>query len=423
MGKQISYLSPLKQFAEAGNLKWMDGNELWVQQYPFDSWSHPMFSDTVINHDVALKLKESFDKGVKGIKIFSDYEHGLDPAKGNKASGEVKELKVIDEARGAFSKPGLWARVAFSDAARKEIEAGEWNYSSASHYDTWTHPQTKETHELVYDGMGLTNKPYVKGMAPLNFSELGITEEQAAEAKPEEVAEVVIVEDTNPPVVVVNNDNEGGDTDVKLEELQKELRTKLKLADDADVLAGVDSIMAEVTPIRDALKVHNEKKAFSELFPAESKRMEELEHREQERQAKAFSESFVSARLKTKSGENEETTTQGFSGLAIQSLEDIAKKFSENTLELTDVKAFAETVLNNGIVDYGTKGSSREDETVLVDTDAVPSGGVQEVRKKFAEAVTKTMKDDGIEDYVTAVGITADKYPVLASAYHSSGMQ
>jgi quinol monooxygenase YgiN len=415
---EISYLNPLKQFTD----KWMDGNELWVQQYPFDSWSHPAFGETVIDKEIAGKLKDSFDKGVRGQKVFADYEHGLDKAKGNKAAGVIQELKVIEEPRGAFVKPGLWARVQFNDIAKKEIDSGEWNYWSTSHYDKWTHPQTKETHELVYDGGGLTNKPYVKGLAPLNFSEVGITDEQAAEAKAEVVEPVEIVEEVTPPVVIDNEINEGGENDVKLEELQKELRTKLSLADDADILAGVDNIMAEVTPIRDALKVHNEKKAFSEMFPAESKRMEELERFEADRQAKSFAESFVNARLKTKAGEKEETTTQGFSGLAIQNLEEIAKKFSENTLELTDVKAFAENVLNNGIVDYGTTGSSREDETKLVDNDTVPSGGVQEVRKAFAELVTKTMKEDGIEDYITAVGITAEKNPVLAAAYHSAGM-
>lgn len=422
MEHEISYLSPLKTFADSGKLKWMDGNELWVQQYPFDSWSHPMFSDTTIDHDIAAKLKDSFDKGVKGVKIFADYEHGLDPAKGNKASGEVKELKVVDEPRGAFTAPGLWARVAFTDTARKEIDAGEWNYVSASHYDTWTHPQTKETHELVYDGMGVTNKPYVKGMAPLNFSELGISEAEAKSAKPDEVDPVVIVEDTTPPPVVVDNndDNKGGDNDVKLEDFQKELRTKLGIAEDADVIEAVGGLVDEVTPMREALKVHNEKKAFSEMFPAEAKRMEELEKKEAERGAKAFAESFVEARLKTKTGDDEETTTKGFSGLAIQNLEKIAKEFSEDAASLTSVKEFAESVLNNGIVDYGTKGSSREDENKLVDHDN-PTGGMQEVRKQFAELVTKTMTDDSV-DFATALKLTADKHPKLAEAYHQVGM-
>jgi len=423
MNSEISHLFPLKQFAEAGKLNWLEGNQLWIQQYPFDSWSHPIFGETTIDRDRALKLKESFDKGIRGQKIFSDYEHGLDPAKGNKASGQILELKVIDEPRGTiFTQPGLWARVQFTENARKEIDDGEWNYWSASHYDEWTHPQTKETHELVYDGGGVTNKPYVKGMAPLNFSEVGITQEQAEAATPEEIDPVEIVEDV--PVVDNGNENndEGGDNDVKLEEFEKTLRSKLGIADDADIVTAVGGLVDEVTPMREALKVHNEKKQFSEMFPAEAKRMEELEKLEQERQARQFSESFSNTRLKKKVGDNDEETTLGYSALVLGKIENLAKQFSEGTANIGGVKELMEAIADNGIVDYGTKGSSRENTAVLTNPDEVPSGGMREVRKAFAEKVTEIMREDKIENYGTAVALAADKYPNLADAYRSAGM-
>lgn len=423
---EISYLTNLKTFAEDG-LKWLDGNELWVQQYPYDTWTHPMFSDTTIDHDRAVKLKESFDKGVRGGKIFSDYEHGLDPAKGNKASGEVKELKVVDEARGAFTQPGLWARVQFTDTARAEIEAGEWNFASASHWDSWTDPKTQEKHELVYDGMGLTNKPYVKGMVPLNFSELGVADADAeAAAKEDAPAPVEIVEDTVVPVIdnkvdpVV--DDEGGEDKVKLEDFQKELRAKLGLAEDADIITAVDGVMAEVTPMRDALKVHNEKKSFAEQYPEQAKRMETLEKHEQDRQAKAFSEGFANTRLTRKEGTEDKPTTEGYSALVLEKITNVAKKFSENSAEIGDVKELLDTIAANGIVDYGDHGSSREDEKVLFNEDAVAnSGNMANIRKQFAEKVTDIMREDKVE-YSAALTLAADKFPVLAEAYHTAGM-
>jgi hypothetical protein len=415
---EISYL---KSF---GELTWLEGNQLWVQQYPFDTWSHPVFGETTIDKDRALKLKESFDKGVRGQKIFSDYEHGLDPSKGNKASGEIVELKVVDAPNGKiFTAPGLWARVQFTEAARKEIDDGEWNYWSASHYDSWTHPQTHETHELVYDGGGVTNKPYVKGMVPLNFSELGVTEEIASEAASEEAPEPIEVE----PVVEEednDNNNEGGEKEVpdeKMAEFEKALRSKLGLADDADILKAVGDLNDEVTPMRDALKVHNEKKAFSEMFPAEAKRMEELEKSEVARQAKMFSESFANVRLTKRVGENEENTTQGFSALVLEKLEGMAKQFNEGTATLDGVKELVETISKNGIVDYGNKGSSREDVAALVDDDEVPAGDMRVVRKAFAEKVTELMKKDEIP-YESALSLAADKFPKLADAYRSAGM-
>lgn len=422
MNKPKSHLSPLKEFAEADKLKWIDGNKLWVQQYPFDTWSHPIFNDTTIDVETANKLKQSFDRRDKGVKYFSDYEHGLDPAKGNKASGEIVELKVITEPRGAFSQAGLWGLVQFNDVAAKEIKDGEWNYWSASHYDTWTHPQTNETKELVFDGGGLTNKPWVKGMAPLNFSELGITEEQAKEVNTEEAERepVVIVDEVVPPVIDDPKELEGGDkADM---ELEKKLREALGLADDADIVKAITDLNDEVTPMREALKTHNEKKAFSEAFPKEAARMEALEKAEQQREAKQFAESYVDSRLTKKSGDNDEATTLGLSGLVIQELETVAKQFSEGTPSLDGVKKVVDTILANGIVDYGTKGSTRENEETLNDDQAVPTGGMREVRKAFAEKVTKIMTDDKVE-YKVALSLAADKFPKLAEAYQSAGME
>jgi hypothetical protein len=58
----------------------------------------------------------------------------------------------------------------------------------------------------------------------------------------------------------------------------------------------------------------------------------------------------------------------------------------------------------------------------MKDVDEVPSGGVRETRKLFAEKVAEVMKADEL-DYQTALRMAADKYPVLAEAYHSAGME
>lgn len=157
----LSFLIPL-QFAET--TKWVDGNKLWLQIYPFDTWDHPMYGETTIDKNRASALKYNFDSGVRGHEVVVDYEHGLDPAKGHKAAGWYRQLDIRDN--------GLWGLVEFSDTAKAEIDAGEWKYFSGEHYDTWTHPQNGSTYDFVLSGGGLTNKPWVKGMLPLNFSEV-----------------------------------------------------------------------------------------------------------------------------------------------------------------------------------------------------------------------------------------------------------
>jgi hypothetical protein len=538
MNSEKSYLIPLKEFADVGKLKWINRNEMWVQQYPFDTWTHPYFSDTTIGPDEAKRLKESFDSNIKGQKIYADYEHGQDPAKGKKASGDIVELKVVENPYDIFSQPGLWARVKFTDVAKHEIEEGEWNYWSTSHWDSWTHPQTNETHELVYDGGGLTNKPHVKGMVPLNFSELGYSDEEAKQfavwttaymndlpdssflyiepggkkdsggktmprskrhlpvkdangkidlphlrnaiarapqttsipmairkrvqaraqrmlgsknnAEAEAILELPLDEEpmTDETTETEEGTDEGNDNDTgeSTEEagesgdqeesdeegenveggesevaLDKELREKLGLSADTDLVAHVAQMNDELAPMREALKAHGEKKDFAELFPQQYKEMERLMAESRESAAKKFSESFKETRLTRKDGENDEPTTLGYSGLVIQKIEETAKKFSEGDVTVDDFKDVLDTIAKNGIVDYGNTGSSKDDERFFNEVDEVKPGNIAEVRKQFAEKVTGIMQEDEV-DRLTAVKLAADKYPKLAEAYQSAGM-
>lgn len=387
MNSERIFSVDLKQFAEGG-LHWLDGNQLWVQQYPFSSWSHPVFSDTTIGVAEAEALKESFDKRVRGTKYFADYEHGLDRARGGAASGEILELKVVTEPRGVFKQPGLWARVQFTDKARSEIENGEWNYWSTSHYDTWTDPVSKVTYNMVYDNGTLTNRPYVKGMVPLNFSELGVSE---AEAAANAVAEVE-VEDDDIDISLLDlaaaradalregieitdemsleeireaiaKHNEGGEMDGNENTVEQELRQLLGLGDDANIVEHVKNMNDELTPVREALKQHNERKAFAEAFPEEYERLQRLEAESHDNAAKRFSESYIGSRFAHKQGDEDVPTTIGLSALALDKVREYAKKFSERTADLDGFKDVMDTIMSaGGVVDYGTTGSSREDE-------------------------------------------------------------
>lgn len=412
MNTERLYSINLKEFAESGGLTWIDGDQLWVQQYPFDSWTHPIFSDTKIDVETANRLKRSFDDKIRNGKYFSDYEHGLDRARGGAASGEILELKVVEQPEGNFTQPGLWARVKFTDKAKQEIENGEWNYWSASHYDTWTHPQTGEQHEMVYDGGTLTNKPYVKGMVPLNFSELGVSEAEAA-------ANAVAVEE--PDVDENEDENEGGET-VDEPTLEQELRQLLNLGDDANIVEHVKGMNDELTPLRDALKQHNERKAFAEAFPEEYERLQRLEAESQDNSAKRFSESYVDSRFTQKNGDEDVATTMGLSALSLDKVRGFAKQFSERTANLDGFKEVLDTIMGaGGIVDYGTKGSSREEENEHKEFNeqAAANATPQEVRKVFFDKVNEIAEKDELE-FLAALEVATKTYPTLASAYRNA---
>lgn len=403
------YLADLKQFAQTGRLRWIDdSNEMWIQQYPFDTWSHPIFSDTKIDVETAKRLKDSFDRNVTGTKKFADYDHGFDKAKGGKAAGEIKELKVIESPDDTFTQPGLWARVAFTEEAKKEIDSGEWNYWSTSHYDTWTHPHTGEKHQFVYDGGGVTNKPYVKGMVPLNFSDLGVSEAEA----------VALLEKEPPPV-----DNEGGEMEGN--ELEAKLREALGVDDKVDLVEHVKGIHDELEPLRTALKEHSERKAFAETFPEEYARLQRLEAESNENGAKMFSESYANRRFTMKEGEDDKALGYGLSALALDKVREFAKQFSENTATRDGFKDVLDTIMGaGGIVDYGTHGSSRENENEddtqkqFNEKDAA-KGNPREVRKIFFDKVKEIEKEDEVP-FASALTLAAEKYPTLAKAYRES---
>jgi len=427
-----NYLTLVKKFADG----WVDGNAKWIQLYPYDSWDHPLFGTTTIDRDVAAKLKSSFVNKVKDQRIFTDYEHGMDKAKGNKASGELLEVDVRDD--------GLWGLVKFTDTAKEEIDNGEWNYWSTAHYDSWTNPHTNENFEYVLDGGALTNKPWVKGMLPLNFSELvveKITNEMAPEEhqEPLQGPDYTINQDDSadsgsrietPPAgedgtvpdrsdTVTTNEHEGGNG-MTPEELLAALREKLGIAEDADIVSHVDSLNAELEPLRELKKHHESQRQFSDMFPEEFARMQKLEEAQRDNMVKQFSDSLAGRRLARTTDKKDdegnsitENTTYGLSALAVEEIGGLVKKFSEHNVNLEDFKSVMDTVFNGGIVDYGNKGSelAPAEEVVRADNNV-------DARKLFAEKVNEIVKNDNLE-FDAALKVAVEKYPELYEQYLS----
>lgn len=512
---ELSYLMPIKSFSEG----WVDdGTSRWIKLYPYDSWDHPFWGTTTITPEAADSFVKNFNNKVKGQEIHADYEHGLDPAKGNKASGKFLRVEARDD--------GPYALVQFTEQAKKEIDDGEWNYWSTSHYDTWTHPHTQETFEYVLDGGGLTNKPYVKGMVPLNFSELvidnpelkahaviagvdrnslpdsaflyiepggkkdsegktvprslrhliykneqgNIDHAHVVNAKArlsqsgtgtkggeswltdglrkrllarvngllkqhsETLLEVGLLsndqvnalfgDDEIIPIVdePTNTDEDGMNEVLKRfsELLGIDLSDVPEDEHEETVFKAVEGIHTEIQPLRELKAQQSEAKQFSELYPDQAEELRLLRERDQQREAKAFSENLLTKRVVRKTGEGDEAkdepTGLGLSALAAEKAGELVKQFSEGKATIEGFKAFTDAILDNGIVDYGTQGSSREDETEpeqeLKNTDSP-----QNVRKIFNERILKLAADEYEGDFNRAYLAAQEKWPEDFEAY------
>lgn len=433
MEGERSYLFPVRRFAEGG--EWIDGNKKWIQLYPYDSWDHPFYDTTTIDRDVASKLKDSFDNKVKNKRLFSDYEHGMDKAKGNKASGEFMQLDVRDD--------GLWGLVQFTDTARKEIDAGEWNYWSTAHHDVWKHPQTKEEFEFVFAGGGLTNNPYVKGMVPLNFSEVFVLNPDMEHA-PEEHQDPIVGPDFDGPF----HDDDAGDSGSRIETPpeaedgtvpdrsgtvtkgkaeggnmdEAKVREALGIGDDVDIVATIEALNTELTPLRELKAESEAAKQFSEQFPEEYERLKELEADSRDNAARRFSEQLATRRFSRVVGTNEEdgtpeleSTTVGLSAVAIEEIASVVKKFSERTVSVDDFKGVLSTIIDGGIVDYGNKGSEL---APAVDEGPVVASNNREARKMFSDKINEIVEKDEL-DFDAAMKLAIQKYPELYEQYLS----
>jgi hypothetical protein len=433
MSERVSYL---KRFSEVAP-EWVDGNKLWVQIYPFDSWDHPYFSETTIDPSVAKSLKDSFDKKVYDNLYVVSYDHGLDKAKGGRAAGWYEQLEVR-EGNADPSQDGLWGLVKFTDTAKAEIESGEWKYHSGEHVDQWIHPQTQEPHEFVFLGGAVTNKPWVKNMIPLNFSELVVDaptgsvdfdperlpmadeNQPSSESAPQEHADPGETERLDE-----RNDDDAADRGSRVDTPpgipgvtivedsvdESRLRELLGVDSETSIVDAVEQLIAEITPIREAAKMHSEAKAFSEAYPEQAQKLATLEARDRAREAKAFSESF--ANIRDIEGK---PTSKGYSQVVLDKLESLHKSFSEGKANINDVAEVLTLAGQEGhIVDFEEHGSRRAPANEFED---IPSG--HNAAKAFSEAVAKTMEEnEGMNETKAAIKVAQDQ-PELYAAYRGS---
>lgn len=397
---------------------------VWIQAAPMGTFHHPVYGEAVIDDAKIDNYIENFANNIYGQEPPISYEHfGMDASKGHKAAGWVKDMERRED--------GMWWLVAFTEEATKEVRNGEWRYFSPEWYDEWTDPATKEKHANVAAGGALTNNPFYKNMVPLNFSELAA--EVASLPATNEVADWEHSEpgsgptpredredDTNAQGVRGTSPDQEPDPDAydvedSMDEFLKKLGELLKLEDEPTedaVLAAFADRIAQSDPIVEALEDANDKQTFSERYPVEYEKMSQMETRIREADAKAFAEKYTNARVVKTSGEGEEVVTEstpyGFSALAIERIEKLHKAFSNNAITEKDISDVLDAVMDNGLVDYSERGTTRVEDSDSLEPDSVKSA--------FAEKVVAIVREDKV-DHATAIKLATDKHPELARRY------
>lgn len=148
-----------------------DGSGLyWVEALRCGSWDYPDMSEGGFTID-EVRLRElaaHFAAGEKGPDVPLNWNHDDD-----KPLGWVKAVEV----RGAGSDAQLWAGFEITDSAmRSRVENRSVKYCSSEIDFAYVNPEACRTRgdcgeKTVLEGLALTNRPYVKHMAPIQLGE------------------------------------------------------------------------------------------------------------------------------------------------------------------------------------------------------------------------------------------------------------
>lgn len=167
----------------------------WIHALPLGTYQHPIFGTMQISADKVKQFADGVKAKIRGIDPSINYMHGTNGGDGE-AAGWVKD---------AQNRPdGLWLFVEWVTEAAEKIKEKKFRYFSAEYQDKWTDSQGK-THENVFFGGALTNRPYMKNLLPINLSEATV----------ESLVEFHEILTKGKEQLVKNTPKEGDDVDLK----------------------------------------------------------------------------------------------------------------------------------------------------------------------------------------------------------------
>lgn len=149
---------------DLGNVKLEEENDSsWIMAMPYNTYVHPEYGEIKITPEFANIMANGVNENIRGQQLDIDYDH---KKRTDEAAGWVKKAEARDD--------GLWLLVQWTKKAYDLIKEKAYKYFSPEFVDEWKHPVTGVTYKNVLFGGGITNRPFLKGIQPLNLSEMGI---------------------------------------------------------------------------------------------------------------------------------------------------------------------------------------------------------------------------------------------------------
>lgn len=160
----------LEAQSHAGAVRYLTGLHVQLEDGKTSSWvtvtrtgtfSDPRYGQFAITRDMLLQMVANFEARVLGQDVFIDVSHRPD----NGAAGKVLKLSVEGDR--------LRAQVEWTPYGLEAIRDRGYQYLSAEYHEQWIDNEQHKQHGCVLLGAGLTVRPVVKRLDPIQLSETG----------------------------------------------------------------------------------------------------------------------------------------------------------------------------------------------------------------------------------------------------------
>jgi phage I-like protein len=353
----------------------------WLQAFPYGKYDHPVYGEIDMSPDKAARMQKNFDDNVRGTDLDIDYDH---KAHDSVAAGWIRKAEARSN--------GLWIMVEWTKKAWDHIKAKEYKYFSPEFHDEWKHPKTGQVFKDILFGGGITNRPFLKDILPINMSELGMPSERPQEGKgmdPKELRKLLgLPEDATDEVVnTALAERLAAKEEPKEEKKEEKTPAELEAEKRAEAIAASEGLPKEVIQLAESNPAI---KALVDHVTALGTQLSATQG--------ALRLSEVASTVKELS--------EGSNALPAVVQEDLTKLLSESDVKAAErFTTILKQIQGVGLVKLGETAYTGK-----------AGEGEEDAAKKFAEEIAKVMLSDKL-DYAAAAERVASLQPQLYAEY------
>lgn len=321
-------------------------------------FKHPQYGKIKFDDKTFSSFIKNFESRVPQEHIAYDFKHRPDWG----AAAWLKRLYVEGD--------GLWADVELTKRGAESLKNREFIYFSTEYVDDYKDRETGKSHGPAILGGGLTNRPFIKGMAPTLMSE-----------ENEEV--FVPVEDSTPQKEVKENMNE---ILKEIASLREELNGMIEKAQSKeDVQMAFSTVGEQIKALEE--KLDEARKADVDAAKALEEVQEALKTADEEK--KSLTESLESA-LREKESQAEELKKHKEAARQ-KDVEIFCKELSEKGIFPATVEVMKEYLLagSEETVITLSEGEGEEKKDVEVDLKGIFTRIIESIPEEFKVSMSE----------------------------------